>query len=200
LDLRLIFYFFASFISNVETFLDLLSPSLAGISSVPMPIAATLKSFMKRLLICCFCLLVSGCFSSEVKKIDLSGQWDFSLDRDNVGVIKQWYLEKLPEQINLPGSLQEQGFGNKPSADTEWTSGIGVKLLSDPRFAEYINSEEFKCPFWLTPDRYYVGKAWYQREVKIPKSWRDERIVLLLERPHWKTTVWVDDNLAGSCS
>ncbi len=153
---------------------------------------------MKRILICCFCLLVSGCVSSGVREVDLSGQWDFDLDRDNVGIKEQWYLGKLPEKIILPGSLQEQGFGSKPSADTQWTSGIGVKLLNDPRFTEYIDSDDFKCPFWLTPDRYYVGKAWYQREVKIPKGWQDKRIVLQLERPHWRTTVWVDDNLAGS--
>ena len=109
---------------------------------------------MRRILICCFCLLVSGCVSSEVKKIDLSGQWDFNLDRDDAGIKERWYLKELTEQIILPGSLQEQGFGDKPSADTQWTSGIGVKLLSDPRFTEYINSEDFKCPFWLTPDRY----------------------------------------------
>ena len=45
------FYFFASFISIVETILDLLSPSLGGISSVPMPMAVTFRSFMKRLVV-----------------------------------------------------------------------------------------------------------------------------------------------------
>jgi hypothetical protein len=154
---------------------------------------------MRRVIVCCLCLMISGCVSSGVKEVDLSGQWDFSLDRNNAGIKEQWYLSKLPEKINLPGSLQEQGYGDKPSADTQWTSGIGVKLLSDPRFTEYINSDDFKCPFWLTPDRHYVGKAWYQREVKIPESWQGKRIVLQLERPHWKTTVWVDDNRAGSC-
>jgi len=45
------FYFFASVISIVETILDLFSPSLAGISSVPMEMLLTFKSLMKRLLV-----------------------------------------------------------------------------------------------------------------------------------------------------
>ena len=43
--------YFLSFISIVETILALLSPSLGGICSVPMPMAVTLRSFMKRLVV-----------------------------------------------------------------------------------------------------------------------------------------------------
>ncbi len=152
---------------------------------------------MRQRFTCCACLLVLTCVAYGGEKIDLSGQWSFKLDRDNIGINEQWFLQKLSERITLPGSLQEQGYGDKPSANTQWTSGIGVKLLKDPRFTEYINSDDFKCPFWLTPDRYYVGKAWYQREVEIPENWQNKRIVLQLERPHWKTTVWVDGNQVG---
>jgi len=154
---------------------------------------------MRQIFVCFIFLLVTVCIAFGIEEIDLSGQWNFKLDRDNVGINEQWYQQELPEQITLPGSLQEQSFGDKPSAKTQWTSRIGMKLLSDPRFTEYIQSDDFKCPFWLTPDRHYVGKAWYQHEVKIPKNWKDERIVLYLERPHWKTTVWVDGQSAGSC-
>ncbi len=154
---------------------------------------------MRRILICCMYLLIPACIAFGVEEIDLSGQWNFKLDRDNVGINEKWFSQKLPEEINLPGSLQEQGYGDKPSANTQWTSRIGMQLLSDPRFTEYVQSDDFKCPFWLTPDRHYVGKAWYQREVNIPAEWQDKHIVLHLERPHWKTTVWVDGQQAGSC-
>ncbi len=154
---------------------------------------------MRRMFMCFVCLLVLNCVGCGVNTIGLSGQWNFKLDRDNVGINEQWFSQQLPEKINLPGSLQEQSFGDKPSANTQWTSRIGTQLLSDPRFTEYVQSDDFKCPFWLTPDKHYVGKAWYQREVKIPKNWQNRRIVLLLERPHWKTTVWVDGQPAGSC-
>ncbi len=161
---------------------------------------------MQRILTCCVCLLSLTNVALGVEKIDLSGQWDFSLDRDDVGIGQRWCERNLPvrqaglpEKISLPGSLQEQGYGDKPSADTQWTSRIGMKLLSDPRFTEYVNSDDFKCPFWLTPDRHYVGKAWYQRQVKIPEEWQNKRIILYLERPHWRTTVWVDSQPVGSC-
>jgi beta-galactosidase/beta-glucuronidase len=153
---------------------------------------------MRSIFVCCFCLLVLNCAVSAVERIDLSGRWNFSLDRDNVGINEQWYSKQPPQKINLPGSLQEQGFGDKPSLNTQWTSRIGVTLFKDPRFTEYIRSDDFKCPFWLTPERHYVGKAWYQREVDIPGDWQDKRIVLSLERPHWKTTVWVDNQQVGS--
>jgi hypothetical protein len=153
---------------------------------------------MRQVFTCCVCLLILTCVAFGGEEIDLSGQWNFKLDRDNVGMDEQWFLRKLPEQITLPGSLQEQGYGDKPSANTQWTSRIGMQLLKDPRFTEYINSDDFKCPFWLTPDRYYVGKAWYQRKVDIPENWQGKHIVLQLERPHWKTTVWVDGEQVGS--
>ncbi|MBN1973812.1 MAG: beta-galactosidase [Sedimentisphaerales bacterium] len=133
----------------------------------------------------------------EEKTINLSGNWAFQLDPEDKGITEQWYSKQLQDKIKLPGSLQEQGYGEKPSAKTKWTTGIGTQLLNDPRFAEYIKSEDFKCPFWLTPDRYYVGAAWYQKQIKIPDDWTGKRIVLFLERPHWQTTVWVDNQKAG---
>ncbi len=33
---------------------------------------------------------------------------------------------------------------------------------------------------------------------KIPTEWRDKRVVLTLERPHWETCVWVDGRELGS--
>src|SRR5436305_14303666 len=50
--------------------------------------------------------------------VSLAGQWRFALDRDDIGVEKRWFGQKLTDQIKLPGSLQEQGFGDPPSAQT----------------------------------------------------------------------------------
>ena len=54
-----------------------------------------------------------------------------------------------------------------------------------------------KFPFFLTPDKHYVGAAWYQKEVNIPADWKGERILLFLERPHIETTVWVNGQKTG---
>lgn len=130
--------------------------------------------------------------------LDLSGSWQFALDPNRSGEEQEWFQQNMSATIELPGSIQEQGMGDKPSLQTEWTSGIGMELLKDPRFAEYVEAEDFKCPFWLTPDRYYVGQAWFQRQVEVPADWAGQRVVLTLERPHWQTTVWIGDQEVGT--
>jgi len=55
-----------------------------------------------------------------------------------------------------------------------------------------------KVPFISQPVRHYLGAAWYQRDVEIPTNWNGRRVVLFLERPHWKSTVWLDDQEIGS--
>ena len=54
-----------------------------------------------------------------------------------------------------------------------------------------------KFPFFLTPEKQYVGNAWYRRYVYIPKEWSDQRITLFLERPHIETTVFVNGREVG---
>lgn len=143
-------------------------------------------------------LLSVACLSlSHADEINLAGSWRFQLDPQDEGVNAKWYTQTLKDALRLPGSLQEQGFGERPSRNSDWTGGIGIALLDDPRFQRYILSENFQCPFWLTPLKHYVGTAWYQRTVKIPEAWEQKRIVLHLERPHWQTTLWVNDQKVG---
>lgn len=139
---------------------------------------------------------VLGCQSARTTS--LAGQWQFSLDRNDAGVQAQWFSRNLPDQIHLPGSLQNQNFGDLPSINTPWVARIGAGLLSRPKYAVYENSTDFKTPFWLTPKRHYVGVAWYQRTIHIPQSWTNQRVVLRLQRAHWQTTVWVDDRMIGT--
>ena len=152
---------------------------------------------MKKNICLLFSIFFISALSSQSAELDLSGQWAFELDRNDVGVEKQWFNQEFAHSVRLPGSLQEQGFGDRPAADTEWMSGIGANLLDDPRFKEYIEGDEFQCPFWLTPKRVYTGAAWYQRDVRIPADWTNQRVFLTMERPHWQTTVWLDGKKAG---
>ena len=39
--------------------------------------------------------------------------------------------------------------------------------------------------------------AWYQKRVTVPDSWKGERVVLFLERPHIETTVWINRQEVG---
>ena len=137
--------------------------------------------------------------AAQPNHLSLTGQWRFQLDRGNVGLQEQWFQRSLPDKIRLPGSLPAQGIGDDVSVETKWTGGIVDKSwFTAPEYAEYRKPGNIKVPFWLQPEKYYVGVAWYQREIEIPADWRGKRVVLTLERPHWETRVWVDGRLVGS--
>ncbi len=123
------------------------------------------------LIIALICCLSATAQSSD--PIDLSGLWRFQLDPMGFGKIpgSELYKKKLTETINLPGSTDE--------------SGKGVKNTFS-----YVDrlSRRFE----------YEGQAWYQREVLIPEEWGGKEIILLLERCHWETTVYVDGKYVDS--
>ncbi len=137
--------------------------------------------------------------AAAAEAIDLAGTWRFRLDPHDAGQHQRWFAQTLPESIRLPGSLQEQGFGEEIRVDTRWTGDIiDRSYFESPRYAPYRKPGNIKVPFWLQPERHYVGPAWYQREVTIPAGWHDKRVVLELERCHWQTTLWADSKCLGS--
>jgi len=133
-----------------------------------------------------------------LSKISLAGRWSFKLDPKDVGQREKWYAGKLDDSIKLPGSTAENGYGDEPSVDTKWTGQIVDKSwFTEDKYEKYRQPGNIKIPFWLTPVKHYVGPAWYQRRINVPQSWSGKRIVLLLERCHWETKVWVDETTAG---
>ncbi len=137
--------------------------------------------------------------AAQSNRISLAGRWQFQLDRGNAGIRERWFERSLPARIRLPGSLPAQGIGDDVSVDTKWTGDIVDKSwFTAPEYAEYRKPGNIKVPFWLQPEKYYVGAAWYQRDIEIPPDWRGKRVVLALERPHWETRVWVDGEHVGS--
>ena len=131
--------------------------------------------------------------------ISLAGVWQFKSDSLDEGVSGKWFLKNISESISLPGSMTTNGKGDDISVDTKWTGGIVDKSwFTDKKYEKYRKPGNIKVPFWLTPVKSYVGPAWYQRTVMIPKDWIGKRIVLFLERCHWETTLWVDDREVGT--
>ena len=133
--------------------------------------------------------------------IPLDGAWRFELDRRDEGLVAGWGEgRRLAGTIRLPGVLQAQGQGDEITVDTPWTGQIVDRsFFTSPRYAPYRRPGQVKVPFWLQPDRYYVGPAWYQRDLVIPPEWAGRRVLLHLERPHWQTVVWIDGRVTGSC-
>jgi len=144
----------------------------------------------------------AACCRSSIRAEDvqsLAGTWRFEIDKGDLGVEERWFERELDQSIRLPGSLQEQGYGDEVSVDTEWTGNIiDQSWFTAPEYAPYRRPGSVKVPFWLQPEHHYVGAAWYQRDVAIPESWRGKRITLRLERCHWETTLWIDGTEVGS--
>ncbi|MCA9982791.1 MAG: hypothetical protein KDE59_00805 [Anaerolineales bacterium] len=131
--------------------------------------------------------------------IDLSGRWGFELDREDQGMVQGWWQRALAQEIQLPGILQAQGYGDEVTPETEWIGNIIDRdYFTEERYAPYREAGNVKFPCWLTPDKYYMGAAWYQREVEIPAAWAGKRLTLFLERSHWESRVWWDDVELGS--
>ena len=130
--------------------------------------------------------------------IDLRGQWRFELDPEDIGIQHNWESKILPNLIQLPGSVTENGFGDEVTTETEWT-GVTVdrSWFTDAKYEKYRLPGNVKLPFWLTPMKHYKGAAWYQKEIHIPDYWQGKQIILFLERCHWETRVWVDTKSVG---
>jgi hypothetical protein len=147
-------------------------------------------------------LILSGllwtCSPKADQQLDLSGNWHFKIDTMDVGIEEHWYSKLFPEIVYLPGSMAENGQGEDISINTEWTGSIVDRSwFTEEKFSQYRQEGNMKIPFWLQPDKHYIGAAWYQKEIEIPSGWKGKYIELYLERPHWETQVWVDDQKAG---
>ena len=107
---------------------------------------------MKRILLLCSIILsLSACAPNE-EHIDLSGVWQFCLDRD--GQVKP--VDVMDDTVVLPGTTDT----NRKGDPIEWKGE--TTHLSRPYS--------------------YKGRAWYRRTVTIPEKWEGENVYLTLER------------------
>lgn len=155
----------------------------------------------KRLNFYCSVSLFVAIFALPVfaGNINIGGKWMFLLDPESTGIEGDFYKKNLTEEFRLPGSNVENMKGFDVTVDTKFTGSIyDSSWYFNPHMERYRQPGNIKMPFWLTQNKYYTGLAWYQREIEIPQHWQGKLIRLYLERPHYITKVWVDDNLAGS--
>ncbi len=155
---------------------------------------------MKNLI---FLLLVVAACSNQkhynLQPISLAGEWRFRIDSLDKGITDKFYTGLFDEKVKLPGSMAENGKGDEVTLWTPWTGDIIDKsYFTDKKYEKYRQPGNIKIPFWLKPVKYYKGPSWYQKEIEIPADWKGKRIVLFLERCHWKSTVFVNDKRAGS--
>lgn len=120
-----------------------------------------------------FLLLTIQTLKSQENEIDLAGQWEFQLDVMDFGCAPLALLynkDHLQDSIRLPGITDDHGFGIK---------------------SNYTHIDR------LTRAYEYMGPAWYQKYVTIPKDWEGKSVILNLERCHWLSTIYVDGKKVG---
>ena len=150
------------------------------------------------LLLLCIMLFCRCSIHQSNERINLEGTWRFAIDRQEVGISEQWYLQKLPDYVQLPGSMLSNGKGDAVNLGTPWTGSLFDKsFFTEKKFNRYRQSDNFKVPFWLQPEKYYTGVAWYQRDIDIPAEWQEKAIRLFFERCHWESRVWIDSVEVG---
>ncbi|HTN36968.1 MAG TPA: hypothetical protein VL053_07815 [Arachidicoccus sp.] len=136
--------------------------------------------------------------AASTETINLAGNWAFQIDSLDKGIQEKWFAKNLTGSIKLPGSMTSNGLGNDIKINTPWTGSIvDSSWFFKPEYAPYRVPGHIKVPFWLQPVKYYKGAAWYQKTVDIPAGWSGKHTELYIERAHWETTVWVDDQEIG---
>ena len=146
---------------------------------------------MGRFHACSLSVLLTLLCGSTVQAqdvISLAGSWDLSLG-DSVS---------YNDYVMLPGSLLTNGKGDPVTVDTRWTgSTYDSSYYFNPWMEQYRREGNVKFPFFLTPEKHYVGKAWYKRSVYVPRDWKYKNVTLFLERPHIETIVYINGREVG---
>jgi len=119
----------------------------------------------KVLLTLALISLVFNGFAQPRQPISLAGEWNFTLDPSNVGEKENWAGKPMTDKISLPGTTDQAHYGEKTVG-----SDYGI----------------------LTRAYKYVGPAWYQREIVIPKGLRNKEFELFMDRVLWESKIWVD--------
>lgn len=154
---------------------------------------------MKKLIVLLSLLFSFGSLSAQTDIISLEGEWQFKADPADKGLSEMWYNRSMEDKVMLPGSMNTNGKGDPVTVNTPWTGSMWNRAwYESPLYAKYRTPENTKVVFWLSPDKYYTGAAWYQKKVTIPDGWKNKRILLSMERCHWETSLWVDGKEIGS--
>lgn len=107
---------------------------------------------MRKFFLLCLAVLGFVACTPDEERIDLSGVWQFALDRK--GAVKPG--DAMSDTIVLPGTTDT----NRKGDPIEWKGE--TTHLSRPYS--------------------YKGRAWYRRTVTIPEKWAGEHVYLTLER------------------
>ena len=98
---------------------------------------------------------------------------------------------KAQNVIDLSGEWQVQLDENRQGLDVdgEWHKIVLPASLSQARIGNKTSGSDYGI---LTQTYKYIGLAWYQKEIIIPKHFKNKDISLYLERVLWESRVFID--------
>ncbi len=106
-----------------------------------------------------------------IDQIELAGEWQFAFDPNDEWRNEGYHTAVFDDRISLPGTVDLAG--KAPAGES---AGMAH----------------------LTRRRPYVGAAWYARDFDIPAAHEGLFHELILERPHGKVSIWLDDLPVGN--
>ena len=113
--------------------------------------------------------------SSQQNVILLSGEWEFCIDQDAVGIEEHWMQPDKtwpnPRTMPVPGNWESNGLG-EPGESTTWICTWDCL----PRMLRNI----------------YIGSAWYRTQVDIPADWAGQEIWLKVGGVRAQGWFWIN--------
>ena len=130
--------------------------------------------------------------------LSLAGTWRLRLDPNDEGLSANWAGAPLEtsDAIVLPGTTDLAGFGFPLDAKSMRHRVVYPPTTLFPGVPEPARADS--CGH-LVRRFWFVGPAWYERVIVIPKSWSRGTVTLTIERALWKSSLWLDGRSAGSC-
>lgn len=110
-----------------------------------------------------------------MKIIDLSGEWLYKADENDIGVVEKWYEQDFSKCIMKASDQVEEGnlLFHLPGSTCD--NKIGKKQ----EYYEQYCKEAVRAP----RERYeYIAPLWLQKEIDICEEDADRDIYLFLER------------------
>ena len=102
--------------------------------------------------------------------LDLAGDWSVRLDPFDQGTKSSWETSRLPDPINLPGTVQDE--------DTDYG---------------FLSQDE--AP--IVPHRHYRGVAWFSRRFSVSPEHAGKPMMLQMGYTSSAVRCWIDGRLAG---
>ncbi|MCD8391320.1 MAG: hypothetical protein LUD03_05730 [Firmicutes bacterium] len=111
-----------------------------------------------------------------MKVTDLSGEWRYETDENNVGIREKFYQRDLKNGgFSLPGSTCDNKIGER------------CKAFS------YLSRESVRS---LVPKYNYIGALWLEREIET-EDLTGKSVKLFLERVNIASRLWIDGKSVG---